>query len=115
MREALGHVEVLLVARDGVGISQHLVHAAVLRIECPFHLLVCKSCRQVDGPVTQTEEERLGLFVAAIDPGIAQTGIDLMDIIKRYPRTEVGLEVALFEGRPDTVAIGHTADVALTP
>ena len=113
--EAPGHVEVLLLTRDGIGISQHLVHATVLGVEYAFHLLVRETGRQVDGPVAEAEEECLGLFVAAIHPGIAQTGIDLMDIIKRYPRTEVGLEVALLEGRPDTVAIGHTTDVAFAP
>ena len=29
MREALGAIQITLVARDGIGIGQHLVHAAV--------------------------------------------------------------------------------------
>ena len=115
VRESLGHIEVFLVASDGIGISQHLVHATMLRVECLFHLLVCESCRQVDGPVTEAEEELLGLFIATIDPGIAKAGIHLMYIIKRYPRAKVSLEVALLERRPYTVAIGHTTDVTLAP
>ena len=115
MREPLCHVKVFLVVGDGVGICQHLVHTAVLGMQDTLHLVIRKSCRQIDGPVTETEEELFGFFVTAIDPSITKTGIHLMDIIKRYPRAIVSPEVALFKGRPDTVTSRHTAYITLAP
>ena len=84
-------------------------------MERAFHLIISEAGRQVDGPVAEAQEELFGLFVAAIHPGIAQTGIHLMDIIKRNPCTTIGAEVTLFVGRPDTVAARNTAHIALSP
>ena len=72
-------------------------------MEGTLHLFVSQTGCQVDGPVTETEEELFGLFVAAIHPGIAQTGIHLMEIIKRYPCARIRTEVAFLIVRPDTV------------
>ena len=80
-----------------------------------LHLLVSESSRQVNGPVAETEEELLGLFIAAIHPSITQTGIHLVYIIKRYPRATIGTKVTFFIGRPDTVTTRYTAYIALTP
>ena len=115
VREALGHVEVFPVTRDGVAIGQHLVHAAVLVAQHLLHLRITKTSRQVDGPVTETQEERLCLFVTTVEPSIAQARVHLMKIIERRPRTEVHPEVTLLESAPDTLTIGHTAHIALAP
>ena len=116
VREALGHGEVfLLTAGNGVCIGQHLVHAAVLVAQHALHLFVAKTCRQVDGPVTEAEKELLRLLVAAIEPCVAQTCVHLMQIIERCPRTEIHAEVALLEVAPDALAIGHASHIALAP
>ena len=98
VREPLGHVKVFLVLGNGVGIHQHLVHTAVLVAQHVLHLGVRESCGQVDGPVAETQEECLSLFVTAVEPRIAQSGIHLMNIIERSPRTEVSPEFPFLEG-----------------
>ena len=76
---------------------------------------ISKSCCQVDGPVTEAKEEFLGLFVAGIHPGIAQTCIHLMDIVVRYPCTIIGAEITFLIVRPDAVTAWYTAYIAFTP
>ena len=115
VREAPGHVEVFLLLGDGVGIGQHLVHASVLIAQHLFHLGVAEVGRQVDGPVAEAQEECLGLFVATVEPRIAQACVHLMKIIERCPGAEIHPEVALLEGTPDALAIGHATHVALAP
>ena len=78
VRETHGHAEVFRFAGDGVGIGQHLVHAAVLVAQHSLHLLVAETCRQVDGPIAESEEELLRLLVATIEPRIAQACVHLM-------------------------------------
>ena len=98
MGEAASHIKIFLFASNGIGIGQYLVHTSMLSIECTLHLGIRETCRQVDGPVAEIEEECLCLFVAAIHPRIAQARVHLMKIIERHPRTIVRSKVALLEG-----------------
>ena len=85
VRETLGHIEVLLFLGDGIGIGQHFVHATVLVTQHLFHLGIRETCREVDGPVAEAEEQGLRLFIATIQPRIAQARVHLMKIIERRP------------------------------
>ena len=100
---------------EGVGIGQHLVHAAMLRVEHALHLLVGEAGGDVDGPVAEPEEQFLGLLVAAVDVGVAQSGIHLVQVVESDPCAGVGTEVAFPEGAPYLVAVGHSAHVAPSP
>ena len=115
MREAACHVEILRVTCDGIGIGQYFVHTTVLVAQHSFHLLVAEAGGQVDCPVAEAEEKIFRLLVAAVQPGIAQSGIHLVQVIERCPGTEVNIEVALFEGAPDAFAVRHAAHVAASP
>ena len=87
----------------------------MLCVECALHLGISKSCSQVDSPVAEAQEELLGLFVATVNPGITQSGIHLVYIIKRYPCAIVRAEVSFLEVSPNTVAARHTTHIAFSP
>ena len=53
VREAAGHVEIFLLTGHGVGIGQHLVHAAVLRVEHTLHLGIGETVGEFDSPVAE--------------------------------------------------------------
>ena len=97
VRESFCHVKILLFLGDGIGIGQHLVHAAMLVAQHLLHLSIAETCREVDGPVAETEEQPAGLFVAAVEPCVAQSRVHLMKIVEWCPRAEVHSEVALLE------------------
>ena len=115
MRESAGHIQIFLLASDGVGIGQHLVHATMLGIQRALHLSIGEIGCQVDGPVAEAQKELLGLLVATINPRVAKAGIHLVYIIERNPRAKVGAEVSFLKVAPDTVAAGHTAHIATAP
>ena len=56
-------------------------------VEGALYLFVSQSAGQVDSPVAEAEEQLLSLLVTAIYPAVAQSGIHLVQIIVRYPRT----------------------------
>ena len=87
----------------------------MLVVEHPLHLLIREACRQVDGPVAEAQKERLSLLVAAIYPCVTQTGVHLMQVIERCPRTEIDPEVATLKIAPDALAVRHAAHVAFAP
>ena len=95
--KASGAVEVSLVICHGIGIGQNLVHTTVLISEHTFHLFVTQLGSDIHSPVAELQEELSRILVATIEPCVAQSGIHLVEIIERCPRTEIFSEVALAE------------------
>ena len=95
--KAAGAVEITSVARHGVCICYHLVHTAMLIAEHTFHLFVAKLRCVIHCPVAELQEELACIFITAIEPCVAQSGIHFVEIIEWCPRTEIFTEVTLAE------------------
>ena len=113
--EAAGAVQILPFAGDGVGIGQDLVHSAVLVAHHFLHLGVAEAGGQFDGPVAEAQEQRLGGLVPAVEPGVPEARVHLMDVVERSPRAGIHAEIPLLEIAPDPLAVGHAAHIALAP
>ena len=73
MRVFLRCRQVLLVAKELIGIEQTLVHTTMLAVEKTLKSIVVDLGYQVGTPVAQLAEHLLGLLAVAIEIGITQT------------------------------------------
>ena len=111
VREFLGGRQVLLVAKQLVGIKQRLVHTAVLAVEKVLEIRIRNLSNEVDAPVAEFAKHLTGLMAAAVDVGVAQSGQDLMLAVEGHPApvaANLG-EVAAVEGAPRVID-GLSAD-----
>ena len=115
MRETAGAFKIFPVTCHSICIGNDFVHTAMFVAKHLFHLLIGKFRCDIDSPVAELQEEFLRLFIAAIYPCVAQSGIHFMQIVKRCPRAVIYVEVAFLETTPDLGAVGHTAHIADTP
>ena len=98
----LGCIEILLVAKDAIGICQGFVHAAMLPAQNVLHLGGSELGNHVHGPVAHVLIQGLGFRIAGIEPGITKTCQHLVLAIERHPSAillEIG-EVSLVESGP---------------
>ena len=98
----LGCIQILLVAKDAIGICQGLVHAAMLPAQNVLHLGGRKLGNHVHGPVAHVLIQGLGFRIAGIEPGITKTCQHLVFAIQRHPSAiflEFG-KVSLVESGP---------------
>ena len=113
----VSQLEVLLVACQLSDVGKRLVQSAVLTDQHLLNLLVTQLADLVNHPVRQLDKHLLGLLTTCNEVGIAQSGIDLVDIIKRYPTVvqseRVGMDVAFGYLSPYLVGVGHTTHIAV--
>ena len=115
--ELVGQFQVFLVFCDAVDVGKRLVQSALFADEHLLNLLVGESRHELHHPVGQLDEHRLGLAATGNEVGIAQSGVDFMDVVQRHPAVVqsegVGADVALRQFLPYFAAIGHTAQIAV--
>ena len=112
---AHGCIQVFLILRNGIGIGKHFIHTSMLVAQHALHLFVVELCCDEDSPVTEFQEERFRLFIAAIKPCITQSCIHLVEVVERCPSTAINSEVATLHTLPDVFAVWHTTHIAQTP
>ena len=81
----LSCIEIFLVAKDGVGIHQSFVHAAMFRAEHLLHLLVGDVAHHVDAPIGKTAEEFLRQRALGVEISIAKTSQHLVLTVEGHP------------------------------
>ena len=115
MRITTSCIEVLLVASHLVCVGKDFVHSAMFHSKQLFKLFVADISSYVYEPVTATEEQLLGVFVAAIQPCVTQSCFYLVKVVERHPSAIEDAEVALLEVCPHGIAVRHTAYIAFAP
>src|SRR4051794_36238040 len=85
MLEAVREYEPAAIARVGIEIGEHLVHAAVLRIEHPRHLLVAHGREHALRPRRELRLDVERRLVARISIGVAKPGVRLVQGVPRRP------------------------------
>ena len=106
-------LEILLIAGDCIEVRQDFIHAAVLSIEHLLHLLIRKTCDDAVTPVSQLEHHLAGLLIARDQPGVAQSGKSLVEVIPGHPFASEGFDVATRHLRPKCAAARDTANVTV--
>jgi hypothetical protein len=117
VRELQRQRHVARIARHRGDVGQHLVHAAMLAPEHGLHLRVAQAAGQAQRPVGQRDQHRLRVLVAGVAVGVAQAGVDLVQVIPGHPlavdREVVGVELAGGDIAPGRAAAGDAAQVAV--
>ena len=110
-------LQIALVAGDGGDVGEHFVHAAVLGDQHLLDLRVAQVRHETSGPVRPGDQHVARLLAAGVEPGIAQAGENLVQVVPGHPGAvqaeQLGLDLSVGDLLPDLLTVRHAAEVTV--
>ena len=113
VRKAARLLKIFGIARHGIGIGKHLVHAAILLLQRLLYLLVGEVLHQCHAPIAEAQKHAACILSVGIEPGVTQSGKEFMDIIERHPPFPHHIHLARGKTGEELPGTWHTAHIAV--
>ena len=113
VRPFLCGVHVFPVSAYLVCVCEHFVHSSELGAKHVLHLGRGEVLDDVQRPVAHLQEHFLSFLAAGINPRVAKTSEQFVDVVPRHPGAAYHVKVALLDLCPETLAVGDTSYVAV--